>query len=405
MHVNNKHDDAPLSPSKVRVAILGPASPFRGGIAQFVHNMADELCKGNDIIIFSFRKQYPQWLFPGKSQTEDTGFSYSYPIHRTLTPYNPITFKQTAQKIVESQPQHLVVQFWIPYFCPAYTAIIKYIKKNSNIMVHILCHNITFHERWLGGNWLTKKMLKLADNVIVLSKAVEGEAKRLNLPQITTLFHPIYHIGTPLTASEPITVGTPLAASASYSFAHIRIPQKKTVLFFGLIKKYKGLHIFLKSIPIITKRIEGIQFIIAGQVYGRASKVRRAIAKLSCDNVIFRGEYIRGEDVPHYFNVADVVVVPYLSATQSGIVQLAYSYKKPVICSRIAGLIEMVEEGATGLLFEKGDPVDLAEKIFLFFTQGGGYAKGIEKHNENNTWEFFGKALLTTFSQVAKKKG
>jgi len=371
--------------TKNKIAILGPATPFRGGIAQFVHNMAGELEKSNEVAIFNYKKQYPQWLFPGKSQTEDITNTCGYPIHRILTPYNPTTFKPTANKIIKAQPQHLIIQFWIPYFCPAYIAIIRHIKENSNIKVHILCHNIRFHERWLGGNWLTKKMLRLADSVIVLSKTVEKDAQRLRLPHITTLFHPLYNVG-----------GGPVRP-ASASFNHLGIPQKRTVLFFGLIKKYKGLDIFLKSIPIIAKRELDIQFVIAGQVYGRAGWLKRLLATIDCTNVIFRGEYIKGDDVPHYFAIADVVVVPYLSATQSGIVQLAYSYKKPVICSRITGLIEMIEENATGLLFEKGDADDLAKKIFLFFTQGVDYAKGIEKHNENNTWELFGKALSETF--------
>jgi len=375
--------------TKSKIAILGPATPFRGGISHFVHNMADELEKSNEIVIVSYRKQYPRWLFPGKSQTEETSNFYGYPIHRILTPYNPTTFKPTAEKIIQSQPEHLIIQFWIPYFCLAYMVIIRYIKRNSNIKVHILCHNIEFHERWLGGNWLTKRMLKQADSVIVLSKAVEKEAQRLKLPHITTLFHPLYKVD-------------PIEQDQRYSAQHLGLPQKRTVLFFGLIKKYKGLDIFLKSIPIIAKRKLDIQFVIAGQVYGQAREIKRLLASIDCNEVIFRGDYIRGDDVAHYFAVADVVVVPYLSVTQSGIVQLAYSYKKPVICSRIAGLIEMVEENETGLLFEKGDVNDLAEKIFLFFSQGVDYAKGIEKYSENSTWGFFGDALSATFLPLTK---
>jgi len=366
------------------ITLLSPAVPFRGGIAQFNHNLADALSATHDIHIFTFIHQYPKWLFPAKTQIEENHTTYTYPIYRTLTPYHPHTWKKTAKKIIEVGTKILIIQFWIPYFCPAYSAIIKYINKNSNIRVFIICHNVDFHEFWIGGATLTKALLQKADTLIALSHAVERSLIRLKLTHTVRLFHPLYTVEDAL--PDP-----------AVSFAHLKINPRPTVLFFGFIKKYKGVDILLKSVPFVTNRIPDIQFVIVGEVYARNDKYRSMTISAGYENVVYRSEYVSPADVPHYFNIADVVVAPYRSATQSGIVQMAFSYKKPVIVSDVDGLKDMIEVDKNGLFFASGDEKDLAEKICLYFSKKDMFFKCMENTLNDHSWSGFSQKLSDLF--------
>jgi len=386
------------STTRKKIAILGPATPFRGGIAQFTHNLAEALSKTHDVSIFTYIKQYPKWLFPGKSQMEDSDAASGIPTTHTLTPYNPCTFTPTAKQIIEAGTEILIIQYWIPYFCPAYIRILDYIKKHSKIKVYILCHNVKPHEYWLFGGLLTKAMLKRADRLVVLSQTVESSLRHLGYENILRLFHPLYEVEPNADAINGIHPGTAtIYGCPTASYKYLKIPQKPTVLYFGFIKKYKGVDILLKSIPFVSKRISGIQFVIAGDVYARRDKYKQMAQSIGGDHVIYRGEYIPQSDVPHYFAIADIVVVPYRSATQSGIVSLAYSYRKPVIVSDVDGLKEMIEVNKTGLLFESENPKDLAEKICLFFQKKNDFRQSIESMANCYTWSVFAENLSKDF--------
>ena len=359
---------------------MGPAAPFRGGIAQFTDNMAKHLSLYHEVSIFTFIQQYPSFLFPGKNQRENAPLPapsnlLQIPI---LTPYNLFTWKKTVRAILEKKPDVLLIKFWIPFFCPAYIYIIHKLKKLSNIKIHILCHNIEFHEKWLFSDFFVSKMLKKADKVIVLSENVFSQARKF-VPshKIKKLFHPMYNI-------EPSTF-TP-----QESFRFLDIPDKPSVLFIGNIKPYKGLDILLRAIPIVQNIIPDLQFIIAGEIYGNNSIYKKYIPQ-DDTNIIFRNQFIPINELQHYLNIASVVVAPYRTASQSGIVQIAFSYLKPVIAANIPGLKEMIIENKTGYLFKSEDINELANKIIDFFRHKGSinYKEFILENNQNYTWERF----------------
>jgi len=354
----------------MKLCILGPASPFRGGISQFLHNMSDALIENNvvsndSLTIITYKKQYPNLFFPGKTQYDNSQKSYNYPIIRLLTPHNPLTWKKTAKYIVKLNPEVVIIKFWIPLFCPAYTYMIDYIKKYSNIKISILCHNFHFHEKWFLSKFLTYRMIKNADSLIVLSENVYP--KNLN-KKIIKLFHPIYPIENPI----------------------VKKNKDNIVLFLGYIKPYKGLDVLINSIPIVNKNISNIKFVIAGEVYGKKPLIPENI-----NNIEVNYNYINQNDIYDYFQNASLVVVPYKTATQSGIIQLAYSFLKPVIASDIPGLKEMVQVNKTGLLFESENSSDLANKIIEFFNNydENKYRENISDYNLNFTWKAFVEAL------------
>ena len=365
--------------------------PFRGGIAQFLHNMVKSLSVDNEVVVFNFKKQYPTLLFPGKKQTEPAKYNQNFNNIRILTPHNPFTWKKTAKTVISYKIDLIVFKFWLPYFCLPYTYLINYLKKHTKIRISILCHNIEFHEKWLFSTFFTKKMLKNVDYVMVLSDNVYIQAKNyVPAEKIIKLFHPIYEV-------------EPYKLSKKEAFEHLNIPCKISLLFLGFIKPYKGLDVLIKSIPSVIKNFKtltplapefekdsNIQFIIAGEAYTRISIDED-------ENIIFRNKYISLDEIPYYMAIADAVLIPYRTASQSGIVQLAYSYLKPVIASDIPGLRENIIPEKTGILFTNEDENDLAEKILYFFKVKNSidFENNIKCYNKDYSWEKFAKMFIS----------
>jgi glycosyltransferase involved in cell wall biosynthesis len=359
----------------MRIGILGPFEPFRGGIAQFGHNLVNELNNYHEVVMFNFLKQYPDLIFPGKKQITN---SQDIVGDRVLIPYNPFTWKRSAESIIEKKINVLIIQFWIPFFCPAYTSLIKHLKKNSEIKVHLICHNIEFHEKWLFSGKLLKKMLKLADNVIYLSSTVAKAANCYRLQNETVLFHPLYDVQQ--------------RTDKENSFKKLNLPSKKTILFFGFIKKYKGLDILLKAYQKVYQQQKDIQLVIAGEIYGNRKVYDRIIGSFESevqDNIYLHNDFISDEIVADYFTIADVLIAPYRTSSQSGIVQLAYSYNIPVIVSDSEGLKEMVKAGETGEIFFNENIDDLSEKILTFFAKEADYKRNIVSLNRLCNWREF----------------
>lgn len=374
----------------MKIAFLGPAYPFRGGISQFLHNMADNLPNETDVEVFTFINQYPKIVFPGKGQFEkNTQKVFNYKINRVLTPYNIFTWKDTAKRILKSNPDVLVIKFWIPFFTPSYLYVCRYLRKYSDIKIVILCHNLEFHEKWLFLDSLTEKLLSLSDKVMVLSENVYNTSlsfKNIDKRKIIKLFHPLYNVDLNEFSKEQ---------AAEY----LSLPLKPTVLFFGYIKHYKGLDVFLKSIPLANKINPDIQFIVAGEVYGNNKTYMEIIDSFNGKNLIFIDKFIPSKDISKYFMLADLIVVPYRSATQSGIVQMAYSYEKPILASDIPGLKEMIVSNKTGLLFESENYQDLADKIINFFNDSFDYKAFIRENNRLFSWGKFTSDFLISLNQ------
>jgi len=227
----------------MKIAFLGPAYPFRGGIAKFGQMLAEEFCKSHTVKFFNFQKQYPKIIFPGKEQVEHSEHKANFEIESQLIPYFPTTWNTTIKSIKNWQPDVLIINYWLPFFAPAFGYIAKKLRKKMKI--YFIPHNIDFHEKWLFANQFTKYALKNADKIITLSKAVFDDANKL-FPgkKIISAFHPIYNCFnfgkyTPQTAKKKIN-----------------LTDKKVILFFGYIKPYKGVHILLEAFAKIIKTID-----------------------------------------------------------------------------------------------------------------------------------------------------
>ncbi len=339
-----------------RIAFLGPAPPFRGGIAKFANSLAETCASsGASVYMYTFINQFPSLLFPGSSQFDQA--SPGLPTERILTPYHPGTWPQTLRRIRRYHPDIMIVSFWIPFMVPAYAWLIHRLKKSANCpQIVLLVHNIEFHEKWPLAKLLTRHLLNLSDQILVLSEKTHQDIAALSHTYETRIirgFHPIYD---------------------DFMQTAVNLPQvdvsRPTVLFFGFIKAYKGLDVLLKAMVRVKNRIPDIRLIIAGDVYGDKSVWLELIRDLGLE-AITQAElrYISSSQIQEYFMQASVCVLPYRTATQSGIIATAYAFDLPVIASDVGGLSEYLIEGETGLLVPAEDEKALADKIVQYFEE------------------------------------
>lgn len=360
----------------MKIALLGPAPPFRGGISLFASHLGNEFAnQGHELCFFNFRQQYPPILFTAGKQTDDIKFNH--PTRRILTPYLPHTWAPTAKAINEFKPDITIVSWWLPFFGPAYANILGRLKHGRKV---ILAHNVEPHEEWLGTRMLLRSVFSKADEIVVLSKSCLLELKR-NLPSSIVRkailgFHPIYD-----------TYGGDTAKTNA-------LP---CILFFGMIKAYKGLDVLLDAMPIIRVAIPDIRLVIAGAVYKDQAAYEEKIRRLDLSAVVethFR--YISDEEVAGFFRQSDLCVLPYKSATQSGVISTSYSYDTPVIASDVGGLSEYIEPDTTGLLVPADNPPALAAAVIHFYGKGllKQMQEGIRAYKEKNTWFELAKIML-----------
>nr|MDK2850581.1 hypothetical protein [Candidatus Cloacimonadota bacterium] len=360
----------------MRIAFLGPAPPFRGGIANFANHLANEYVKqGHEICFFNFKQQYPNLLFPADAQEDNVK-----PEHnslRILTPYLPHTWGKTIKAINKWHPDRLIISWWIPFFALAYGYIERRVK---DCHICILAHNIKPHEDWLGTRNLLCYAFEPAEKVVVLSKSCLLELKRYLPSKIVKRavlgFHPIYdkHVGNT-----------------------DKINTDPCILFFGLIKEYKGLDVLLEAMPIILVAMPKIRLKIVGMVYGKEAPYREMIQRFKLEKAVetdFR--YVNDEEISSYFKQADLCILPYKTATQSGVIATAFSYDTPVVASNVGGLSEYIEDGVNGLLVPPNDPPALAAAVIKFYGNNllTPMQEAIKNYKKHKTWTELANLIL-----------
>lgn len=351
----------------MKIVFLGPAYPFRGGISAFAHELADKLSKNVQVFFCTFTEQYPAFLFPGKNQIDPETKTYPYEIEACFCPYKPWTWQNAVDYINRQQPDLLVASYALPFFAPCYHYILKRVRGKKAVILH----NAEFHENWFLGNYLTQNALRSVSEIIVLSENGKTGAHRLFPRHKITVFpHPNY---------DCYIHETPSVSEKIY----------ENLLFFGYIKPYKGLDILLNALPKVLVSKPELTLTIAGEIYGK-DIYSPLIRKLGIEkNVFFHNCFIKDSEVKDYFLKADAVVLPYRSATQSGIVQLAFSFHKPVITSACPGIMEIVRNDHNGLVFPINDVNSLAASILELYTPGtlNRLTENIAINREKYSWQ------------------
>jgi glycosyltransferase involved in cell wall biosynthesis len=367
----------------VKIVLVGPFPPFRGGISDLNAALADHLSKRHEIHAINFTTQYPKVLFPGKTQFKKGDSAQEVDSIRCLSSINPFSWRKTAYKIIDIEPDLVLFRFWLPFFAPAFSGVAKKIRKYSDATIMAICDNIIPHEERLLDTRLTKIFFGFIDSFIVLSKKVENELLSF-IPEAKYKYspHPIYSIFNNTLSKEQAK-------------AELKLATKKVLLFFGLIREYKGLDILINAMEKIKTELEDYTLLIVGECYENENKYTDLIKKAGItDNVKCHYSFIPDNEVGKYFSAADVVVLPYKTASQSGIVQIAYHFDTPVIVSNVGGLPEIVDEGKTGYCVEPNSNA-FAKAIKAFYENDNisEMNSNISEYKSQFSWDAMVKAI------------
>lgn len=381
----------------MKISIIGTAYPMRGAMAQLNAILANYLSRDNKVEIFSFKRQYPKLLFPGKTQDDTSGtdiLNKGIPNHILIDSINPLNWRSAAKEIVKTNPELLILRFWIPFFAPAFYNICKYVKKKSGAKVLFICDNVIPHEHRPGDNYLIKLIFKVGDYFIIHSRSVEEDLKRYikGKPYMFSP-HPIYNIfGDPVSKAE--------AKSFLKSNYKVDFENDSVILFFGYVRKYKGLRFLIEALPEILKK-KKLRLLIVGEFYEDESATREQIRSLNLENnVTVVSDYIPNENVKYFFCASDVLVLPYIDATQSGITQIALFYDKPVIATDVGGLKEVVKNNETGFIVKPESAKAISEAVIRFYgdNKEDEFARNTAIEKEKYSWETFVKNIFKLVS-------
>lgn len=367
----------------MRIALLSCFYPFRGGISQFNANMYLELGKRHVVKAFNFTRQYPDFLFPGKSQFVSPQ-DEAEPIEseRLLDSVGPFSWKKTAKAIAGWGPDAVVMSWWMSAFGPSMGYVAHYLSKRGIKVVSVL-HNVIPHEKKFYDTLLTRYFLKGCTAHVTLCREVDGDLHSLGSFRSRQLFHPVYtHFGGRLPRSE---------AEKDLGLR----PGMKNLLFFGLIREYKGLDILLEAFDTLP---DDYQLIIAGEPYGSFDKYRQMIdASPGKDRIHCFLNYVRDSEVKVFFSAADLTVLPYRSATQSGVSSVSYHFEVPMEVTDVGGLMEAVGETGTGIVASKAEAGEIAAGIKRFFGDDAlrkNCVESIRKEKERLSWRRFCDSLV-----------
>jgi glycosyltransferase involved in cell wall biosynthesis len=372
----------------MKIVLLSAAYPYRGGISQFNTKLHRELSKSNEVVSVTFKRQYPSILFPGKTQyVTENDQADVLKTERWLDTVNPITYRKTAIKINKLQPDVLITRYWMPFFAPSMGYIAKKMKAGTKRIA--IVDNLVPHESRFFDKRLTAYFVKNHDGFVVMSNQVKNDLLGMNpKAKVLLLNHPIYD-----------QFGTKIDRTLACERLQLD-PQKKILLFFGLIRDYKGLDILLKTLAELD---ETYHLVIAGEVYGSFEPYQTLINSLNLQNkVSLHLKYISDQDVANYFSAADALMMTYKSATQSGISAIALSFECPSIATAIGGLKEIIKDNINGRLSESQNPIDIAQIVRNYFdnNQKENFSQALSKEKMEYSWNYFSDELLTFIEEL-----
>ncbi len=351
----------------MRIAVVGPTYPYRGGIAHYTTLLVYHLrAAGHTTRFYSFTRQYPRWLFPGKTDRDPSTAALRVECEYVLDPVNPLTWWRLCHNLRRDDPEVVLLQWWVPYWTPSMTVIGRWLKRNTRSKIVFVCHNVLPHE---GGGFLDRRLamtvLRSGDAFIVHSEQDKHYLRAL-LPDAA-----IYKAHLP--TYEPIAQLTGDRGSDPYADdrAVLGVPANRpVVLFFGFVRPYKGLEYLVQALPLVLRE-QPVHLLVVGEFWTAPEFYERYAAQFGVQNAMtLVNRYVPNEELHTYFNLAEVVVLPYVSATQSAVAQLAFGAGKAVITTRVGGLPEIVQDGVTGLIVPPQDSAALAAAIVRFIREG-----------------------------------
>ncbi|MBR4041901.1 MAG: glycosyltransferase [Bacteroidaceae bacterium] len=377
---------------KKRIIIVGPAYPYRGGIADFNERLSREFQReGHEVTIYTFTLQYPGFLFPGKTQYSTSPAPADLNIERKVNSINPINWIKVGREIRRQRPDVVMIRFWLPFLAPCLGTIARVVRRDKHIKVVALLDNVIPHERRIGDRLFARYMIKSVGGYVAMSDSVLKDAKSFDDTKPCSLTpHPLYdNFGDKVSRDEAI--------------AHLRLDaDQRYILFFGLIRDYKGLDLLLRAFADKRLRGKNVKLLVAGEFYSNAERYEQLEQELElAQHIVWCKEFIPADEVRYYFAVADLVAQPYKSATQSGITQIAYHFERPMLVTDVGGLAEIVPHGKVGYVVNPNAD-DIADALvdFINHKQDSDFSTGIAEEKIKYTWDKMTATLIDVANKV-----
>ncbi|MFO7844359.1 MAG: glycosyltransferase [Bacteroidales bacterium] len=361
--------------------LIGPAYPLRGGIADFNQALAYSYQSENkDVKLYTFSLQYPGFLFPGKTQRAEGEPPKNLSIDVSINSINPLNWLKIGNRIAREHPEYVVIHYWMPFMAPCLGTIAKRIKKKSGAKIIGIMHNVIPHESFPFKNQLTKYFVKQCDGFIAMSKSVLSDLNQFTDNSNKKFIpHPIYN-----------TFGDIVPKTQSLKKLELS-PDFKYILFFGIIRKYKGLDVLLKALSNKKLKTFKLKLIVAGEFYEDRKNYDHLIEEYGLkDQVIFTNGFVPRDDVKYYFCASDIIAQTYKSATQSGVTQIAYHFERPMLVTDVGGLAEIVPHQKVGYITEI-NPESVADALYDFFENNReeAFSKNAATEKEKFGWDKF----------------
>ena len=381
----------------MKIILLGTAYPYRGGLATFNERLARQFAEeGHEVEVWTFTLQYPSFLFPGKTQYSAENAPEDLNVRRVLNSCNPLNWLKVGKQIRKAAPDLLICCYWMAFFAPAYGLISRIARRNGKTKAIALVHNMMPHEPSVLDKLFAPYFVASQDGFVALSDSVLKDIEKIESSSLSSQLsikpkafspHPIYdHYGERMTKEEACkALGLDV--------------KKRYMLFFGLVRSYKGLDLLLDAFAKVKDRLPELQLIIAGEFYENEDKYRAQITANGLDErVILRNEFIPDADLRKYFGAADLIVQPYKSATQSGVTQVAFHFEKPMLVTNVGGLGEIVHDHQMGYACEPSAEA-IAEDLLDYFTNNRleDYTSYLQKEKIKYAWSNMTAAFLKIY--------
>lgn len=383
-----------------KLSVVGPTHPFRGGISHYTSLLVRALRRRCRVQFLSYSRQYPGWLYPGATDRDPSlkPVALERP-DGTFDALSPLAWWRLPAKIALHRSELVVLPWTVAYWAPFYFLFLKALARDSGAPALFICHNVIEHETSGLKSCLSSRVLRRGDYFLAHSAwdraNLMDRVGRDRADRITVSPHPVY---------DHFNAAEIDPASAR---ARLGLNCERVLLFFGFIREYKGLRYLLQSLPLILDRFR-VHLVVAGESWEDVGPYRELIERLHLgERVTMHTGYVSDERVATYFAAADLVVVPYTSATQSGIVQLAHGFRKPVVVGNVGGIPEAVEQGRTGYLVPPRNPEAIAEAVIHFYSSGGGSTMPghIESRLREHSWERLAEAVEAVGRPVSAAGG
>ena len=378
----------------MNIIILGSAYPLRGGgLATFNERLARAFQQEGDVVtIYTFSLQYPNFLFPGKSQYSTEPPPTDLKIKVCINSMYPLNWIQVGNELKKLKPDIIVVRYWLPFMGPSLGTILRRVKKNNFTKIICIADNIIPHEKRAGDKQFTQYFIKPVDAFITMSEKVMNDLRKFTQKPAKKVVHPLYD-----------NFGEKIDKAKAREYLNIN-PDQTIILFFGFIRKYKGLDLLLEAMSILKNQNANSKFqipklLVAGEFYDDKKFYDELISKLNiADELILRTDFITDSEVKYYISAADFIIQPYRNATQSGVTPLAYHFEKPMLVTNVGGLPDLVPDDKVGLVCEP-NPRSIAEHIIQLYQLGEDhFLSNLREEKKKYSWS----VLVNTIKDLAK---